>query len=264
MRYALLFLAALALVGSGCARRTEGIVGYWTMGDPKSSNRFPLWQFQGGGVLTALNPMENAEPERYRYRIEGKELDVRIRGKEVRALSGTIRWIGDDRFEITSPEHAKVTRLSRIMPTSAEFAAAIQADFDPGEGLSAACLESATKIARAALLYGEDHDMRLPIADNWMNLTLPYLGGGPDGFRCPAVRTGYGYEFSPELSAAAITKEDQQNERAFFHDSPNLRWNARGESFIAGQRHDGVTVLGTMNGTAVPDKTNAGRRPARG
>lgn len=111
-------------------------------------------------------------------------------------------------------------------------------------------------VAVGLTMYAGDHDDRLPLADNWMDSTIAYVGTKRD-FHAPALpRLQYGIALRKSLAGKPLTTIKDINLTALVFDSTLHEWNASGQLSTLpkppryGNGTAGGNVVGFANGTA--------------
>lgn len=89
-----------------------------------------------------------------------------------------------------------------------------------------ACLSNLSQLALAALIYAQDHDGRLPDADQWVDEIFPYAKNG-EIFKCPAAPDlEYGYAMNEALSGEQVQTLAAPAQAVLFFDSDLGKRNA--------------------------------------
>lgn len=78
----------------------------------------------------------------------------------------------------------------------------------------ASCLSNMKQMSLGLLMYQQDYDERMPPAQSWMNVSVPYIKD-EQVFHCPSVSTqnkqNYGYGFNSQLSQMTTEKLTKRN-----------------------------------------------------
>lgn len=89
-----------------------------------------------------------------------------------------------------------------------------------------ACLSNLSQLALAALIYTQDHDGRLPDAEQWVDDLFPYVANAAI-FKCPgAPDLEYGYAMNEALSGRQLQSLAAPAEAVLFFDSDLGKRNA--------------------------------------
>ena len=123
-----------------------------------------------------------------------------------------------------------------------------------------ACLSNLKQMATGALMYSQDHDEKLPDADEWVDALMPYLRNEAV-FKCPgAPDLEYGYAMNAVLSGVNRAELQRPAEMVLFFDSHVGTRNAAGgrEAVCDPGRHEGGNCYAYADGhakwqTEVPD-----------
>jgi hypothetical protein len=108
------------------------------------------------------------------------------------------------------------------------------------------CLSSMDDLARVALLYAENNDGFLPLADSWQDAMAPELR---EGTKCRSAETPESYAMNSWASGGRLADIPEPDRAVLFFEAAPWRGNAAGgaEWFFA--RHRGVGYIAFANGT---------------
>lgn len=115
-----------------------------------------------------------------------------------------------------------------------------------GRQAQATCEDHMREIYAAARLYTEEHNGRLPGAENWCDALRPQVKG-VFAFSCPSATRKGGYAFNRNLSHLALREIGNPRTVPLVFDSLD-GWNLSGGMEMIFPRHLGVAVLLTADG----------------
>lgn len=103
----------------------------------------------------------------------------------------------------------------------------------------ASCQTNLKQVMLGVLMYTQDYDERLPIAQPWIDVLLPYLKSETI-FNCPSIPRGqrYGYAYNAKLARKDTNIFPETRKIVTLYETSDLRRNAYGTGQSLDFRHD--------------------------
>ena len=181
--------------------------------------------------------------------------DSRILLSAISFLAVTIYWS----VKLAPPETQKTRGVEAGLLARMLFccAAIFLPVFESAKSASTTttCISNSKQLGLGLLMYATDFDDRLPPAQSWRTLSLPYLRS--NDFQCPKASTPWSYGFNRATSGTRTNVVGESTVLIFDANAMTRDANGGMDMFVA--RHHNIGVVVTGDGRGITIARNGGQ-----